>query len=572
MLNCRIFGDFDFFESLANYRERLRNDCLSADEEHALAQFRKSFSQKKIYLNDTDKDQEYTAAILDKCKVPTVPNRNHADALETEISGSIHLCQRKSPKLNQKGILCLTANDIISRNIFCDVHEKKVEQGAIVDMQSIFRHCLPDRTLSSVIIIDNYAAESSPDNLNEILKAVLPYSYSGSFHLGIVCYANTETNNWSKYLNETWLQRQMLDAYPYEIKLVVIKLDGDFKNPEHYIFHDRILITNYSRVYAPGGMDLLKRGKASKTTIYQGLYPDFVGFGEDIIKSNLHKFFFNNDLVDAIHSQHKEVIYENPILKQYMNTKEYLCEKVNEYIALLKKDERISSKCFVEMSDPIYDEVEHSLSLSDLYFCEKEGEECDFRYSRMVFSLSKIIASSGRDGCHNEFINGIELLPDYEYVVDEAYHYYTDSIGRVHRVYAEIGKSTIERNKNNQELGADQSKRIRRDKNGGCAIDTDNCGHLIGKKELGGSNEAINLVPMDYAVNLGIYRGAELSVFKWIEKGYIVVVDIQLTFGDNVSYRPASFKYTAKCVDNSDLSFSVHIPNRPLLGNIQIKY
>ena len=569
MLNSLTFCEFAFLEKLEMLLRQSLENNLSVEEEQVLGNIRAFLKKTKLVFpkslesyaseaGDNWLKKEFRSAVLRgftnedrKKRYSTYSNTfsGHFDINNPNSEGAIVLSQKKEQAITQCGILNLSADDLFLARSYFKPNIVTVDEGDEVQWKSWMERCLPNKNYNSILIIDNYSAKYTKKNIFPIIRALLPRRFSGRFFLSLVCYAKNNEYEQGFSFNEDILISDVLSRYDYEIIPVIIRLNGVLGQPEHGIFHDRIIITNYSRISAGAGVDQIESWdstKAGKLTEYIGTYPDFIDSGEAFIRKNLSKFFNNQALIDNIKRNHKEQIYQNPIIRQYMLSEEYLINKFEEIIKTLKQAGHISDMWYEHLSEPIYNETEHSLSICNTY----TDTSSDYTCSKVAISRERINAASGTECRHNEFINGIKLLSDYDYDIDEIFHYHTDGEGRVSQVKCVLRSASIKNN--GQTLGRQQSDRIVREKNNGVSRQNDNCGHIIAAS-FGGSNEAINLIPMEEVVNKGIQSAVD-EIRHWLRDCESVSICINLEYAGN-SFRPSRIRYSA----SADLGYSLDV-------------
>ena len=132
-------------------------------------------------------------------------------------------------------------------------------------------------------------------------------------------------------------------------------------------------------------------------------------------------------------------------------------------------------------------------------------------------------SSSGLYFAENPFDAFGHLLPNIKYVTGEYdYHYETDSLGRISRVFTETLHLTT------------RDKRLRNNRTVPGKLPGDDAGHLIGNR-FGGSNRADNLVAQLRHMNRGAYNALERIWANAIRSGSTVSLDIRLQYdGDGV--------------------------------------
>lgn len=176
----------------------------------------------------------------------------------------------------------------------------------------------------------------------------------------------------------------------------------------------------------------------------------------------------------------------------------------------------------------------------------REGVELaseEFPNSAAKISKTTVIAKSGslkNSGPVNEFLN--HLIPGKTYMVDDAFVYNVDNLGRVASCSADRTKAftTIERN---TQRNTDIQKLVI-DKLGG-THGMDDAGHLFANTT-GGPNELINQVPMAKTLNRnGQWRELERIEEEALKQGKKVVSQRRLLYhGDEM--RPYAIEFISK--------------------------
>ena len=117
------------------------------------------------------------------------------------------------------------------------------------------------------------------------------------------------------------------------------------------------------------------------------------------------------------------------------------------------------------------------------------------------------------------------LLPNIEYVTGEYdYHYETDSLGRIFRVFTETLHLTTRENRLRNERAVPGKQ------------PGDDAGHLIGDR-FGGSNRVDNLVAQLRHTNRGAYNALEKFWADAIKSGSTVSLNIEVQY-EGVGVRP----------------------------------
>lgn len=157
------------------------------------------------------------------------------------------------------------------------------------------------------------------------------------------------------------------------------------------------------------------------------------------------------------------------------------------------------------------------------------------------------------NGPVNEFLN--HLLPNKTYIIDDAFIYQTDNLGRVTscsskrtKAYKALG------GKRNPQRNSDVQRMVIDLLDGRKGLDDG--GHLFSRNS-GGPNELINQVPMDGAVNKGAYKRLEEMEEKALREGRDVVSKRKLIY-EGISKRPSAIEFTT-IIDGVETTIT--IPN-----------
>lgn len=176
----------------------------------------------------------------------------------------------------------------------------------------------------------------------------------------------------------------------------------------------------------------------------------------------------------------------------------------------------------------------------------KEGLEMvskDFPNSAIRMTNNLITGKGGslvNSGPVNEFLN--HLLPNKTYIVDEAFVYRTDNLGRVISCSADRNKvfGVIERN---AQRNTDVQKYIVESLDGKAGLD--DAGHLFANTT-GGPNELINQVPMAKTLNRnGAWRELERVEEDALKQGKKVVSQRNLLY-KGTEKRPYAIEFITK--------------------------
>lgn len=171
------------------------------------------------------------------------------------------------------------------------------------------------------------------------------------------------------------------------------------------------------------------------------------------------------------------------------------------------------------------------------YFSKK------FPNSEIKTSGNTVVAKAGStksSGAVNEFLN--HLLPNKTYIVDDAFTYKTDELGRQAYCYADRTKAFNSISRNTQR-NSNIQKDVVRLLNGKEGLD--DAGHLFANNT-GGPNELINQVPMNANLNRnGQWRQLERMEEQALREGKKVISIRKLHYkGD--SKRPYAIEFISK--------------------------
>ncbi len=167
----------------------------------------------------------------------------------------------------------------------------------------------------------------------------------------------------------------------------------------------------------------------------------------------------------------------------------------------------------------------------------------DFPNSFIRMNKNLMIGKGGslkNSGPMNEFLN--HLLPNKTYMIDDAFVYKTDDIGRVITCTANRTKAfkSIERN---SQRNSDVQKYIIESLDG--RIGLDDGGHLFANNT-GGPNELINQIPMSRELNQhGRWRELERMEEKALKEGKIVFSQRNLLYRGSEK-RPYAIEFITK--------------------------
>lgn len=294
-MKTRIFCDSDFFRSISERK-------ISDDNIKAIIKFFVSspdsfvfpFS-KKEYHDFVNMPQYSNLIFLIKkwndSRIAidfnsTIDIENNIDKADevTLYFGSNSLCQ----KAKQYGEMCVKLDD---NSDFTDLLETggfSIKKGDKFDWNASFNN-MPSKICNSMVFVDNYIlSEDGMMNLESILDSLLPESLSVEFHLTVVSLEDVSFNNdiqkdkIQKKIGD-WLANARPNVNFKKLEILLIK-----KNENH----DRYILTNNYSICCQGGFDLIKKGKAVKTTSVDIDYP--------FIRIKQHKYDKYANYVDNI--------------------------------------------------------------------------------------------------------------------------------------------------------------------------------------------------------------------------------------------------------------------------------
>lgn len=193
------------------------------------------------------------------------------------------------------------------------------------------------------------------------------------------------------------------------------------------------------------------------------------------------------------------------------------------------------------------------------YYHLESASELYKNFTQIDVYADKFVCKSGcrgqKDNKLNEFINCPILEKNCVYVVDDI-TYKTDFAGRVCTV------ETVFPINEDIERRPSGGKEIRKCLKRKSALGKDEAGHLI-SREKKGPNEAINIVPMDSALNKGLYKYVEMFLSQF--DGCSIVWNESLHYeGD--SRRPTRFEISC-FVDDSCVIEAKLINSIPATGS-----
>lgn len=351
-------------------------------------------------------------------------------------------------------------------------------------------------------------------------------------------------------LDAEHIKSEFLGGYSYNIDVEVLKINPfvsvtDRFGRSRYLpinkpFHDRAIITNYNFLIAPGGLDLIDDDKSGKMTVVYGLFPDFAREEFKI------KYLFNNLYAVVTHQGSS---LNNPIIKQYMTSFDYLWRKAQSYRETIKNEEprdRMDEACLKEIEHGEFDDATSLLEVWD----KNENYRRENRIR--LWGSSNVLALSGsrneEDGNRNQFLDCKALLPEHIYYVDPDIEqrnngacYQTDNLGRVIRMQVSLpfNLGMV------RPAAGDNTKRVCSVKDGNSS---DVGGHVLARM-LNGPNEAINILPMTKNVNDNLVGGIERIIKGKLEEhkcdsNYCLFLDAIITYEENAtSFRPCAFRY-----------------------------
>ncbi len=566
MLNSPIYTELEFlrqfyFEQMPPggrskkdvrpLRERWDRFCDFLENNH----LKLDLSDKELHLKARDDEQlkNLLQIIEDELDTETLKAREvfctSENAIEDKSSIVLSSSAFQEDNARKRGRLQLSPLDTVSRqDLFID-SGISITKGKPILWQEICDKCLPKKRFNTLILIDNYAANGADRNLFKLLDKVLPWDLDQGevLELLILCYGRVPDSRYPGGVRVLRLRpRDIISSIhrrPYRINIKIQKFDGTIGNPP---FHDRSFITNYNFIIAPGGIDLLNPSElASRDTVLFGVFPDFIASGEEWKNE-----YLNNNLYKILKLSEQSSIVGNPIMENYQSSEDCLKKQVIEFLESLREPSVDIEKVLFE-----YNIESHTLSVSHL----------EWAFSNMVVIRGRIDARTNPGGPHNEFINGLRLMKNQHFVIDDRIEYWSDEFGRIKKAKTLVSSILAEESSDNKTDDNGQKKRIRSQD----FYAQDECGHIVAHR-FGGSYEAINIVPIHNAVNCGLYRAAEQTVVNWVKDSAPVELNIELLYEDS-GRRPCAFIYEAKNQNDPSLHFKLSIPNSPLLGNLELQ-
>ena len=351
MLNNPIHCSFDFLKDFLTHESR-KESFIPSDEEvqrHAnwgcfqgfllhntlsVKESREEISDSIRQSSSSTLEKEMASRVLDSLGpiYKTVFKQNYCDPLHTK-AGAIQLqsCFSIEEENYSKlaGVLSLTPDEAIERVELYTDSGVALSKKDDTSWEEIVQACLPYKRFSSLIIIDNYAPKGGERNLGQLLNNLLPDDIDKNtrFNLTIVCNGKSNDgtpvyldHNAELALTETNILNHYLRDLPYRDRIDIALVYSDYygKSP----FHDRVIITDYNFVIAPGGLDLLyEDGTSSKLTIIYGLFPDFIQQSQRKTPENMVKVdYMYRNLNVLVNRFRMTKAMNNPIVRQYLNT------------------------------------------------------------------------------------------------------------------------------------------------------------------------------------------------------------------------------------------------------------
>lgn len=546
-------------ENWESFKKFLRRNTLRMDKTPGeIAELLKNKSKSEL-------DRSQLPRLLDRISQGKLrAKRKELFDFGSHNRSAIILSSDSSQKaLQERGLLCLTPNETLVRDELYIDSGIAIEENQLLSWEEVVKSSLPRKCYNSLIIIDNYIARNVDENLGALLRQLLPLSFDGNepFHLTIVCVGwmlvdnsrlvEIDLNHRRRIpLDTEHIKRELLSGYPYEIEVELLKINPFVMAPDRFgvlryqplnkPFHDRAIITNYNFVIAPGGLDLIDDDKAGKLTVVYGLYPDFA-------RESFKTEYLNNNLFKIVKNQESPL--NNPIIKQYMTSFDYLWRKAQDYRDSIKQEEprdRMDENCLKEIAHKDYDENTGTLEVFDT----NENYQKENRIT--LWGSNKILAASGcrstEDGKLNQFLNSKVLLSEHIYYIDSDIEklntgacYQTDSLGRVTRMQVSLpfNYGMV------RPSAGDNTKKVCSAKDGTCE---DDGGHILARM-LNGPNEAINILPMAKNVNLNFFGGLERIIKgkleeHLLENDYNLFLDVIISYDEGTqSFRPSKFSY-----------------------------
>jgi len=215
-------------------------------------------------------------------------------------------------------------------------------------------------------------------------------------------------------------------------------------------------------------------------------------------------------------------------------------------LSLTLKEVATSDRALASLYDAFSSRISREFADGITVKTTKQGIELvskDFPNSAIRMSNNLITGKGGslmNSGPVNEFLN--HLLPNKTYMIDEAFIYKTDDIGRVISCSADRSKAfgVIERN---TQRNTDVQKYIVESLDG--KVGFDDAGHLFANTT-GGPNELINQVPMAKTLNRnGQWRELERIEEDALKQGKKVVSQRNLLYR-GTEKRPYAIEFISK--------------------------
>ena len=169
---------------------------------------------------------------------------------------------------NNYGIMIISPDNIKEFGAVLFDNGRAIQKGDHRSWKNMLK-AVPCNTLA---LADNYICiddSTIRDNLIEILDALLPEELNLDIPFQISIFTTLKTNNNRDDVDS----RNCLKAIAKLIEKVRPNLYFKLAIFKCKHFHDRTLVTNNLYINCPGGFDLMKYGKSSKTTMLNIVYP-----------------------------------------------------------------------------------------------------------------------------------------------------------------------------------------------------------------------------------------------------------------------------------------------------------
>lgn len=249
------------------------------------------------------------------------------------------------------------------------------------------------------------------------------------------------------------------------------------------------------------------------------------------------------EAIESVSKETSEAISKKAIKKISEEAAENLSQKA---VAKSLKEFITSNHTFRPLYENFAQRINKEFADGIIVSSTKNGIEMiskDFPSSAIRMNNNLLIGKGGslkNAGPMNEFLN--HLLPNKKYIVDDAFIYKTDNLGRVVSCTGDRCKAykTIERN---AQRNSDIQKYIVNSMDG--RVGLDDGGHLFANNT-GGPNELINQVPMSRKLNQhGQWRELERMEEKALKEGKKVFSQRNLLYHGKEK-RPYAIEFISK--------------------------